>query len=76
MASKAVLKRHGILYSSLKRYKCDEGGKVFGCYVKDLNAIFAGILSDGEIDLYAINQMKTEKILLDIDDYNEPEDKT
>ena len=76
VASKAVLKRHGILYSSLKRYKCDEGGKVFGCYVKDLNAIFAGILSDGEIDLYAINQMKTEKILLDIDDYNEPEDKT
>ena len=30
VASKAVLKKHGILYSSLKRYKCDEGGKVFG----------------------------------------------
>lgn len=76
VASKAVLKKHGILYSSLKRYKCDEGGKVFGCYDRDLNAIFVGILSDGEIDLYAINRVEAEKILLDIDDYDDPEDET
>ena len=76
VASRAVLKKHGILYSSLKRYKCDEGGKVFGCYDRDLNAIFVGILSDGEIDLYAINRVEAEKILLDIDDYDDPEDET
>lgn len=69
VASKSVLKQRGIVYSQLKRYKGGEGGKVFGCFDRDLNVIYAGSLEDGEIDLTAINRAEAEKVLLDIDDY-------
>ena len=49
---------------------------MFGCYDQDLNAVFVGTLSDGEIDLYAINRVESEKILLDIDDYDRPEEES
>jgi len=72
VASKTVLKKQGIVYANLKRCKCDEGGKVFGCYDKDLNVIYTGSLEDGEISLSAINRVEAEKVLLDIDDYDFP----
>lgn len=74
VASKTVLKKQGILYSNLKRYKCDEGGKVFSCYDKDLNVIYVGSLEEGEISLCAINRVEAEKVLLDIDDYDFPKE--
>lgn len=74
VASKAVLKKQGIVYTSLKRYKGDEGGKVFGCYDRDLNVIYTGSVADGEISLSAINRVEAEKVLLDIDDYDFPEE--
>ena len=74
VASKAVLKKQGIVYSELKRYKGDEGGKVFGCYDRDLNVIYTGSIADGEISLSAINRAEAEKVLLDIDDYDFPQE--
>lgn len=66
VASKAVLKRYGINYSELTKYKANSG-KVFCCYAVDKNAIFVGSTEGGEISLSVINRNEAENIFLDMD---------
>lgn len=66
VASKSVLKRYGIDYTVVKKYKANSG-KVFCCYDEDRNVIFVGSTAEGEISLSAINRSEAEHIFLDID---------
>ncbi|GFI11751.1 hypothetical protein IMSAGC007_04228 [Lachnospiraceae bacterium] len=66
VASKSVLKRYGIDYPTIKKYKASSG-KVFCCYDEDRNALFVGSTAEGEISLSAINRNEAEHIFLDID---------
>lgn len=66
VASKSVLKRYGIDYSSVKKYKANSG-KVFCCYDCAKNAFFVGATGEGELSLTAINRNEAEHIFLDKD---------
>ena len=66
VATKSVLKRYGIDYSIIKKYKANSG-KVFCCYDEDRNAFFVGSTAEGEISLSAINRKEAENIFLDLD---------
>ena len=66
VASKSVLKKYGIDFSQLKKYKAD-GGKVFCCYDEALSAFFVGSIQDGEISLSAINRKEAKNIFLSHD---------
>ncbi len=66
VASKSVLKRYGIDYSTIKKYKANSG-KVFCCYDGERNAFFVGSTGEGEISLSAINRSEAEHIFLDLD---------
>lgn len=46
VASKSVLKRYGIDYSTVKKYKANSG-KVFCCYDREKNAFFVGATGEG-----------------------------
>lgn len=64
VATKSVLKRYGIDYSAIKKYKANSG-KVFCCYDEDRNAFFVGSTAEGEMSLFAINRNEAEHIFLD-----------
>lgn len=66
VASKSVLKRYGIDYSTVKKYKANSG-KVFCCYDREKNAFFVGATGEGELSLTAINRNEAEHIFLDKD---------
>lgn len=66
VASKSVLKRYGIDYSTVKKYKANSG-KVFCCYDCAKNAFFVGATGAGELSLTAINRNEAEHIFLDTD---------
>ena len=66
VATKSVLKRYGIDYSIIKKYKANSG-KVFCCYDEDRNAFFVGSTAEGEMSLSAINRKEAENIFLDLD---------
>ena len=66
VASKSVLKRYGIDYSAVKKYKANSG-KVFCCYDRGKNAFFVGATGEGELSLTAINRSEAEHIFLDED---------
>lgn len=66
VASKSVLKRYGIDYSTIKKYKANSG-KVFCCYDENRNAFFVGSTAEGEMSLSAINRDGAENIFLDPD---------
>ena len=66
VASKSVLKRYGIDYSNVKKYKANSG-KVFCCYDREKNAFFVGATGEGELSLTAINRNEAEHIFLDKD---------
>lgn len=66
VATKSVLKRYGIDYSIIKKYKANSG-KVFCCYDEDRNAFFVGSTAEGEMSLSAINRIEAEHIFLDLD---------
>lgn len=66
VASKSVLKRYGIDYSTVKKYKANSG-KVFCCYDREKNAFFIGATGEGELSLTAINRNEAEHIFLDKD---------
>ncbi len=66
VASKSVLKRYGIDYSAIKKYKASSG-KIFCCYDEDRNAFFVGSTVEGEMSLSAINRSEAEPIFLDLD---------
>ncbi len=66
VASKSVLKRYEIDYSTIKKYKANTG-KVFCCYDECRNAFFVGSTGDGELSLTAINRNEAEHIFLDED---------
>lgn len=65
VATKSVLKRYGIDYSIIKKYKANSG-KVFCCYDEDRNAFFVGSTAEGEMSLSAINRKEAENIFLDL----------
>lgn len=66
VASKSVLKRYGMDYSTIKKYKSNSG-KVFCCYDCEKNAFFVGATGEGELSLTAINRSEAEHIFLDMD---------
>ncbi len=66
VASKSTLKRYGIDYSAVKKYKASSG-KVFCCYDKCRNAFFVGSTSEGELSLTAINRYEADPVFLDED---------
>lgn len=66
VASKSVLKRYGIDYSTVKKYKASSG-KVFCCYDREKNTFFVGAIGEGELSLTAINRSEAEHIFLDMD---------
>lgn len=66
VASKSVLKRYGIDYAAIKKYKASNG-KVFCCYDENRNAFFVGSTAEGEMSLSAINRSDAEHIFLDLD---------
>lgn len=66
VASKSVLKRYGIDYSIIKKYKANSG-KVFCCYDECRNTFFVGSTGEGELSLTAINRSEAEHIFLDED---------
>lgn len=61
VASKSVLKRYGIDYSIIKKYKANSG-KVFCCYDECRNTFFVGSTGEGELSLTAINRSEAEHI--------------
>ena len=65
-ATKSVLKRYGIEYSVIKKYKANSG-KVFCCYDEDKDAFFVGSAAEGEMSLSAISRNEAEHIFLDPD---------
>ncbi|MDE7308335.1 MAG: hypothetical protein K2N61_06660 [Lachnospiraceae bacterium] len=65
VATKSVLKRYGIDYSIIKKYKANSG-KVFCCYDEDRNAFFVGSTTEGEMSLSAINRNEAENIFFDL----------
>lgn len=66
VATKSVLKRYGIDYSVIKKYKANSG-KVFCCYDESRSAFFVGSTAEGEMSLSAINRNGAENIFLDTD---------
>lgn len=66
VATKSVLKRYGIDYSTIKKYKANSG-KVFCCYAERRNVFFVGSTAEGEMSLSAINRNGAENIFLDTD---------
>lgn len=66
VASKSVLKRYGIDYSTIKKYKANTG-KVFCCYDERQNTFFVGSTGEGELSLTAINRSEAKHIFLDED---------
>lgn len=66
VASKSVLKRYGIDYSTVKKYKANSG-KVFCCYDREKNTFFVGATAEGDLSLTAINRSEAEPIFLDTD---------
>lgn len=66
VASKSVLKRYGIDYSTVKKYKANSG-KVFCCYDREKNSFFVGATGEGELSLTAINRNEAEHIFLNKD---------
>ena len=66
VAGKSVLKRYGIDYAAIKKYKASSG-KVFCCYDEDRNALFVGSTAEGEMSLSVINRNEAEHIFLDLD---------
>lgn len=66
VASKSVLKRYGIDYSAVKKYKANSG-KVFCCYNCEKNTFFVGATAEGDLSLTAINRSEAEPIFLDTD---------
>lgn len=66
VATKSVLKRYGIDYSAIKKYKANSG-KVFCCYDEIRSAFFVGSTAEGEMSLSAINRNGAENIFLDTD---------
>lgn len=66
IASKAVLKRYGISYPELKRYR-GSSGTVFCCYDESRNVFFTGATEEGALSLCAISRADTEHIFLDLD---------
>lgn len=66
VASKSVLKRYGIDYATIKKYKASSG-KVFCCYDENRNALFVSSTAEGEMSLSAINRSDAEHIFLDLD---------
>ena len=66
VASKSVLKRYGIDYAAIKKYKASSG-KVFCCYDENRNALFVGSTAEGEMSLSVINRSDAEHIFLDLD---------
>lgn len=66
VASRSVLKRYGIDYAAVKKYKAGSG-KVFCCYDENRNAFFVGSTAEGEMSLSAINRNEAEHIFLDLD---------
>jgi len=66
VASKSVLKRYGIDYSTIKKYKANTG-KIFCCYDECRNTFFVGSTGEGKLSLTAINRSEAKHIFLDED---------
>lgn len=66
VANKAVLKRYGINYGELKRYR-GNSGTVFCCWDETRSVLFTGSTEGGELSLSAVSRKEAENVFLDLD---------